>query len=67
LQAYLANTYRVLLTRARQGMVIYVPTGTADDPTRLPEFYDGIVDYLSQCGIRFLDAKNGVLPPPLLS
>ena len=67
LQAYLANTYRVLLTRARQGMVIYVPTGTADDPTRLPEFYDGIVDYLSQCGIFFLDAKNGVLPPPLLS
>lgn len=50
-QAYLANAYRVLLTRGRQGMVIYVPPGDAADPTRPPEFYDGIADYLSQCGI----------------
>jgi hypothetical protein len=51
MQKYLANTYRVLLTRARQGMVIYVPQGDAADPTRRPEFYDGICDYLERCGI----------------
>lgn len=50
-QRYLANAYRVLLTRARQGMVIYVPRGDAADPTRPPELYDGIADYLAQCGI----------------
>jgi hypothetical protein len=54
LQAYLINAYRVLLTRARQGMVIYVPEGNADDPTRLPEFYDGIAEYLTDCGIELL-------------
>jgi hypothetical protein len=37
---YLRNTYRVLLTRARQGMVIFVPPGDASDPTRSSEFYD---------------------------
>jgi hypothetical protein len=47
----LANAYRVLMTRARQGMVIFVPPGDAKDPTRLPEFYDGVADYLAQCGI----------------
>lgn len=53
-QTYLANAYRVLLTRARQGMVIYVPPGDTVDPTRSPEFYDGIADYLAQCGIASL-------------
>lgn len=53
-QKCLANTYRVLLTRARQGMVIYVPRGDAADPTRAPDFYDGIFDYLEQCGIPLL-------------
>ena len=51
LQAYLANTYRVLLTRARQGMVIYVPVGDRDDPTRPTSFYDGIAAYLAECGV----------------
>jgi hypothetical protein len=50
-QTYLANSYRVLLTRARQGMIIYVPTGDAADPTRPPEGYDGIATYLERCGI----------------
>ena len=50
-QTYLANSYRVLLTRARQGMIIYVPTGDAADPTRPPEAYDGIATYLERCGI----------------
>ena len=39
-QRYLCNAYRVLLTRARQGMVIFVPPGDASDPTRSPRFYD---------------------------
>ena len=45
-QLYLKNAYRVLLTRARQGMVIFVPAGDTEDPTRLPEFYDSTFDYL---------------------
>ena len=46
------NGYRVLLTRARKGMVIFVPEGDLElgDLTRKPEFYDGIYDYLSECG-----------------
>ena len=51
LQRYLENAYRVLLTRARQGMVIYVPKGVVEDPTRPPAIYDAIADYLLQCGI----------------
>jgi hypothetical protein len=50
-QRYLKNTYRVLLTRARQGMVIYVPKGEAWDPTRAPEYYDGTYEYLRGLGI----------------
>tara|TARA_R110002096_G_scaffold308062_8_gene502736 strand:+ start:875 stop:2851 length:1977 start_codon:yes stop_codon:yes gene_type:complete len=48
---YLLNAYRVLLTRARQGMAIFIPTGSKKDPTRSPEYYDGIYDYLCQIGI----------------
>ncbi|MGM0582924.1 MAG: DUF2075 domain-containing protein [Bacteroidota bacterium] len=47
---YLKNAYRVLLTRARQGMVIVVPTGDEEDPTRLPEFYNDTFEYLKQIG-----------------
>jgi DUF2075 family protein len=50
-QRYLKNTYRVLLTRARQGMVIYVPKGEARDPTRAPEYYNGTYEYLKRCGV----------------
>jgi hypothetical protein len=48
---YLRNAYRVLLTRARQGMVIYVPPGNPSDPTRSPEFYDATYRYLTELGI----------------
>lgn len=51
---YLLNAYRVLLTRARQGMVIFVPAGSVDDPTRLPKYYDGTFDYLSKLGLQHL-------------
>ncbi|MCB9481605.1 MAG: DUF2075 domain-containing protein [Desulfobacteraceae bacterium] len=47
---YLKNAYRVLLTRARQGMIIVVPEGNIEDPTRLPEFYDPVFNYLKSIG-----------------
>ena len=50
-QLYLKNAYRVLLTRARQGMVIFVPPGDSSDPTRAPQVYDCICEYLQLCGI----------------
>jgi hypothetical protein len=53
-RAYLINSYRVLLTRARQGMVICVPEGDPNDQTRLPEIYDPIYEYLKDCGMQDL-------------
>jgi hypothetical protein len=50
-QAYLKNAYRVLLTRARQGLVIFVPPGDAADPTRDPAFYNATFDYLTGLGL----------------
>ena len=50
-QRYLLNAYRVLLTRARQGMAIFVPPGDRRDPTRLPQFYDGMFEYLRIFGV----------------
>lgn len=44
---YLKNAYRVLMTRARQGFIIYVPEGDDDDPTRKTIFYDNVYNYLS--------------------
>lgn len=51
---YLKNAYRVLLTRARQGMVIVVPEGDAEDGTRKKEYYDGTWEYLKRIGIRIM-------------
>lgn len=48
---YLKNTYRVLLTRARQGMVIFIPMGCDTDATRPTNFYDETYNYLKQIGI----------------
>ena len=57
---YMLNAYRVLLTRARQGIVICVPRGNdrltpegfPEDPTRLPQFYDGTYYYLKSLGLQ---------------
>ena len=59
MQRYLINSYRVLLTRARQGMVLFVPEGVApeDDPTRNSEFYDEIYNYLKLCGVKDLSEE----------
>ena len=61
-QKYMLNAYRVLLTRARQGIIICIPKGNnrltpegfPEDPTRLPEFYDGTYKYLKGLGIKEL-------------
>jgi hypothetical protein len=53
-QMFLKNAYRVLLTRARQGMVIVVPEGDLRDKTRTPELYDQTYGYLSSLGLRTL-------------
>jgi hypothetical protein len=50
-RAYLSNAYRVLLTRARQGMVIYVPRGDDTDGTRPRAYYNGVVAILEKCGV----------------
>ena len=54
-QRYLLNAYRVLLTRARQGMVIFVPEGDEIDHTRLPEFYNTSYEYLRSLNIPTID------------
>lgn len=51
-QIYQKNAYRVLLTRARQGMVLFVPTGADDDHTRPKEYYDSTFKYLRDIGIK---------------
>jgi hypothetical protein len=50
-QQFVVNTYRVLLTRARQGMVIFVPPGNDEDRTRPPSYYNGTFNYLRDLGI----------------
>lgn len=54
-QNYLRNAYRVLLTRARQGMVVFIPSGDEKDPTRAPAFYDSTYQYLRSLGLPEVD------------
>lgn len=51
---YLKNAYRVLLTRARQGFIIFIPEGNSSDNTRNPEYYNGIYEYFKRIGIQEL-------------
>lgn len=48
---YLKNAYRVLLTRARQGFIIFVPNGDERDVTMNPNFYNGVYEYLKEIGL----------------
>lgn len=61
-QLFLKNAYRVILTRARQGMVIFVPRGSPTDPTRPCANYDPIFDYLQCCGLIELSAAKPLEP-----
>lgn len=51
-QHYLKNAYRVLMTRARQGLIIYIPEGDEEDSSRLTEYYEGTYQYLKHVGIK---------------
>jgi hypothetical protein len=53
-QTFLKNAYRVLLTRARQGMVIVVPQGSVEDLTRKSGFYDPTFEYLKAIGFKVI-------------
>jgi len=57
-QKFRKNAYRVLLTRARQGMILYVPPGDMADPTRIPEELTATADFLVRCGVRELHASE---------
>jgi Uncharacterized conserved protein (DUF2075) len=57
-RSYLKNAYRVLLTRARQGMVIFVPPGDSVDPTRQSAYYDSTFDYLAAIGLKVLQGSG---------
>jgi hypothetical protein len=54
-KSYILNKYRVLLTRAREGMIIWIPNGDATDKTRPQMMYDDIYEYLKSCGIKSID------------
>lgn len=54
-QRYLKNTYRVLLTRARQGMIIFIPRGSESDHTRPNKYYDETFELFKKLGIQVLD------------
>jgi len=54
---YIVNKYRVLMTRARDGMIIWVPEGHASDHTTTPQQFDDTADFLLQCGARSIDAS----------
>jgi hypothetical protein len=54
-QTRIKNKYRVLLTRFRKEMVIVVPEGSDEDPTRAPEDFDDVYQYLLESGVRLLD------------
>lgn len=52
---YLLNKYRVLMSRAREGMVVWVPRGSLDDPTREPERLNRTADFLVRCGLQYVE------------
>jgi len=65
-QNFRRNAYRVLLTRARQGMILFVPRGDAEDPTNSPAEFDATANYLVGCGVTpLVSAKDPGLKPGL--
>jgi hypothetical protein len=58
-RAFRKNAYRVLLTRARQGMIIFVPEGDSSDTTNSPDEFDSTAEFLLKCGVtRLSDPPN---------
>jgi len=57
-QRYIRNAYRVLLTRAREGMVIFVPNGCDSDSTRPRHLFNATAGYLASCGVQSLDESS---------
>ena len=58
---HILNAYRVLLTRARKGMIIYIPKrGDYEDKYNVSQYYDSTYDYLKSCGIKDIDDVNNV-------
>ncbi len=64
---YRKNSYRVLLTRARQGIALYVPRGDSEDPSRRPADFDDTAAYLLQCGAKPIDPEFDLDIPDALS
>lgn len=64
-RSYLMNAYRVLLTRARQGLIIFVPAGDPIDPSRSPAFYDSVFEFLRSCGIPTIGEEEADIPLPM--
>jgi hypothetical protein len=62
-RTYRQNAYRVLLTRARQGMVIFVPTGNLADVTMTPDEFDSTAEYLFRCGVTPLPLHRDTATP----
>jgi len=58
---YRKNSYRVLLTRARQGIVLFVPEGDSEDPTRNPREFDETANFLLACGAQMAHPEDVVL------
>jgi hypothetical protein len=57
-RAFRLNSYRVLLTRARAGIIVYVPQGDSNDPTRKPGDFDAVVDALQAAGCDLLQEQT---------
>ena len=64
-KTYQKNAYRVLLTRARQGMVIVVPNGDIDDPTRNQSYFDATFNFLKDIGFEEISTVNNTGPRPV--
>ena len=61
-QIFRRNAYRVLLTRARQGMILFVPRGDPQDPTNSPSEFDATADFLVRCGVTPLPSAQAPTP-----
>ncbi len=62
-ETFRRNAYRVLLTRAREGIVLYVPAGDATDPTRSPAEFDATADFLLACGATLATPLHSTVAP----